>query len=98
MLTISLVLCYIIIIISFVLRLKYTGYNIDKNIVVSSGSFTTSKTLIKRKNIQVVTMAKGPINQILKLANINLSYKKLLGVVHINGFTNDDFINIKDRL
>lgn len=85
---------YVISVLGLILRLKNESYLLSKNFIIKKGSFTTSKLLIKRKNIQSVTLKKGPIDQILNINTVEVSYKKTLGSAKIVGYLKEDYNKI----
>jgi len=94
----NLFLLYILLIISLVLRLKYHGYNISNQILIRNGSFTIVKVLVNKTKIQTINYNQGPIKDLMKIGNINLRYKKLLGNINVNGYEHENFINIKNQV
>lgn len=95
---VSTVLIYLISLIALILRLKYHGYSTNKNLIVRRGSYTINKILVKRTKIQEMEFHQGPIKQLLRIGTVAINYKKVAGTVRLNGYTKDEFIDLKNNL
>lgn len=91
----NLIIGYIILVDALDKRMNNHGYDITKDLIIRTGSYTIVRSLIRRNKIQNTAYTQHPFHQLMKIGNISFHYRKLLGTKKLYGYTKEEFVEIK---